>query len=73
MWDLLPRDERETGIDRAADRFAYLVLSYGLLLLAAYRSFVDASRSTGRQGGTAAQGRSGPAGWSGRSRADGRD
>jgi hypothetical protein len=41
MWDLLRRDEREAGIDRAADRLGYLVLSYGLLLLAAYRAFVE--------------------------------
>jgi hypothetical protein len=34
------RDERETRIDLAGDRLAYLVVSYGLLLIVAYRSFV---------------------------------
>jgi hypothetical protein len=32
------RDEREIGIDRAADRLAYIVMSYGLLLIVAWRS-----------------------------------
>jgi hypothetical protein len=41
MTTLVPRDERETGIDLAADRIAYLVVSYGLLLIVAYRSFVN--------------------------------
>jgi hypothetical protein len=41
MFELTARDEREAAVDRAADRLAYLVLSFGLLLLAAYRSFVD--------------------------------
>jgi len=36
---IAPRDEREAGIDLAADRLAYLVLSYGLLLAVAYRAF----------------------------------
>ena len=36
---IAPRDERETGIDLAADRLAYLVLSYGLLVAVAYRAF----------------------------------
>jgi hypothetical protein len=35
----LARDERESGIDLAADRLSYLVLSYGLLLIVAYRAF----------------------------------
>jgi hypothetical protein len=34
------RDERETRIDLSGDRLAYLVVSYGLLLSVAYRSFV---------------------------------
>jgi hypothetical protein len=34
------RDEREIRIDLAGDRLAYLVVSYGLLLSVAYRSFV---------------------------------
>ena len=33
------RDEREVAIDHAADRLAYLVISYGLLLAVAWRSF----------------------------------
>ena len=41
MTSLVPRDEREAGIDLAADRVAYLVVSYGLLVSAAYRSFVN--------------------------------
>lgn len=40
MTSLVPRDEREAGIDLAADRLAYLVVSYGLLVAIAYRSFV---------------------------------
>ena len=45
MNNLVPRDEREQGIDRAADRLAYLVLSFGLLVIVAYRSFVDGAAS----------------------------
>jgi len=41
MTSLVPRDGREARIDFAADRLAYLVLSYGLLLSVAYRSFVN--------------------------------
>jgi hypothetical protein len=41
MTSLVPRDEREARIDLAADRVAYLVVSYGLLLSVAYRSFVN--------------------------------
>ncbi len=41
MDRLLSRDEREVSVDRAADRLAYLVLSFGLLALVAYRSFVE--------------------------------
>ena len=39
------RDERETGVDQAADRLAYLVLSFGILAIVAYRSFVDGVES----------------------------
>jgi hypothetical protein len=39
MNALLPRDERETAIDHAADRLAYLVVSFGLLVAVAWRSF----------------------------------
>jgi hypothetical protein len=35
------RDERELSIDRVADRLAYIVLSFGLLAIVAYRSFVE--------------------------------
>jgi hypothetical protein len=41
MFDRFSRDEREAAIDRAGDRLAYLVISYGLLLVVAWRSFVD--------------------------------
>jgi hypothetical protein len=33
------RDEREAGVDLAADRLSYLVLAYGLLAAIAYRAF----------------------------------
>jgi uncharacterized membrane protein len=45
MKQLLARDEREVGIDRAGDRLGYLVVSYGLLLLVAYRGFVQGQTS----------------------------
>lgn len=41
MINLVPRDERETWIALAADRIGNLVVSYGLLLIVAYRSFVN--------------------------------
>jgi hypothetical protein len=41
MSSLVPSDTREDRIDLAADRIAYLVVSYGLLLSVAYRSFVN--------------------------------
>ena len=41
----LVRDEREADVDRAGDRLAYLVLSYGLLVLVAYRSFAEGRAS----------------------------
>ncbi len=34
------RDERTTGVENASYRLAYLVLTYGLLLIVAYRSFM---------------------------------
>jgi hypothetical protein len=40
MKTLAPRDEREAGIDLAADRLAFLVVSYGLLTIVAYRGLV---------------------------------
>jgi hypothetical protein len=39
MTSLIDRDEREQSIDLAADRLAFLVVCYGALVLAAYRSF----------------------------------
>jgi hypothetical protein len=40
MTPLIDRDERERSVDLAADRLAFLVVCYGALVLAAYRSFV---------------------------------
>ena len=40
MSTMVARDDRASRIELAADRFAYLVVSYGLLLCVAYRSFV---------------------------------
>lgn len=45
MDRLLERDERESSVDRAADRLAYVVLSFGLLAVVAYRSFVEGATS----------------------------
>jgi hypothetical protein len=39
MTGLLMRDEREAAIDQAADRLSYLVLAFGVLLIAAWRGF----------------------------------
>lgn len=39
MQGLLARDERELSVDRAGDRLGYLVVSFGVLTIAAYRSF----------------------------------
>jgi len=36
----LPRDERTTAVENASYRWAYLLLSFGLLVNVAYRSFV---------------------------------
>jgi hypothetical protein len=36
----VPRDERTTAVENASYRWAYLLLSYGLLLSVAYRGFV---------------------------------
>jgi hypothetical protein len=38
MNPLIVRDEREISVDHAADRLSYLVLSFGLLAIVAYRS-----------------------------------
>lgn len=40
MTSHVPRDEREARIHLAADRLAYVAVSYGLLLSVVYRSFV---------------------------------
>jgi len=40
MMRWVSRDEREASVDLVADRLALLVLSYGLLAIVAYRSFV---------------------------------
>jgi len=45
MNHLVRRDERESSVDHAADRLAYLVLSFGLLAIVAYRSFADGAAS----------------------------
>jgi hypothetical protein len=45
MNHLVPRDERESSVDRAGDRLAYLVMSFGLLAIVAYRSFADGAAS----------------------------
>jgi hypothetical protein len=39
MTTLLTRDEREIAVDHSADRLSYLVLAFGLLGVAAWRSF----------------------------------
>lgn len=36
----ITRDERTVGVENASYRFAYLVMSFGLLISVAYRSFV---------------------------------
>lgn len=41
MRNLFVRDEREAAVEQGGDRFAYIVVSYGLLLIVAYRSFVE--------------------------------
>jgi hypothetical protein len=41
MRTLLARDERQVTVDRAGDRLAYIVVSFGALVIAAYRSFVE--------------------------------
>ncbi len=45
MNNLVVRDEREASVDQAADRVSYLVLSFGLLAIVAYRSLVDREAS----------------------------
>ncbi len=45
MNRIASRDEREITVDNAGDRLAYLVLSFGLLVVVAYRSFVNGEAS----------------------------
>ena len=45
MNHLVSRDERESSVDRRGDRLAYLVLSFGLLAIVAYRSFAEGEAS----------------------------
>lgn len=45
MMRFVERDERERGADLAADRLAYLFLSYGLLLIVAWRAFTHGEAS----------------------------
>ena len=45
MRNLFVRDEREAAVEQGGDRLAYIVLSYGLLVIIAYRSLVDRQAS----------------------------
>ena len=45
MRSLFVRDEREAAVEQGGDRLAYLVVSYGLLVLIAYRSLVERQAS----------------------------
>jgi hypothetical protein len=45
MRNLFVRDEREAAVEQRGDRLAYLVVSYGLLLVVAYRSIVERQAS----------------------------
>jgi hypothetical protein len=45
MRSLFVRDEREAALAQGGDRLAYLVVSYGLLLIVAYRSLVERQAS----------------------------
>lgn len=40
MTSIVGRDEREQSIDLAADRLSFIVVCYGALILAVYRSAV---------------------------------
>lgn len=41
MIGMRPRDERESAVDLVADRLAVTVLSFGILVIVAWRAFVD--------------------------------
>jgi hypothetical protein len=45
MRSLFSRDEREAAAEQGGDRLAYIVVSYGLLLIVAYRSVVERQAS----------------------------
>jgi hypothetical protein len=45
MRNLFVRDERGAAVEQGGDRLAYLVVSYGLLLVVAYRSIVERQAS----------------------------
>jgi hypothetical protein len=45
MTSPIVRDEREHAVDLAADRLAFLVVCYGALLIAAWRSFALGEQS----------------------------
>lgn len=45
MTRLVARDERESEVDLVADRLAAIVLSFGILVIVAWRAFVDAESS----------------------------
>lgn len=45
MTHMVVRDERELGIDLAADRLAAIVLSFGILAIVAWRAFADGEAS----------------------------
>lgn len=45
MTRLVARDERESEVDLVADRLAAIVLSFGILVIVAWRAFVDSESS----------------------------
>ncbi|HEX6589964.1 MAG TPA: hypothetical protein VF039_13250 [Longimicrobiales bacterium] len=45
MEAMATRDERTVAVENASFRYAYLALSYGLLLVVAYRSFALGEQS----------------------------
>ena len=45
MTRFVARDEREQTVDLVADRLAVVVLSFGILLIVAWRAFADSEAS----------------------------
>jgi hypothetical protein len=45
MNSVLLHEERQRSVDQTADRLAYLVITFGLLAVVAYRSFADGEAS----------------------------